>query len=102
MVVRVLPIKIGLCALWLLAVGAGFVVILNYQSVSGRVGITPQQWPSGAQIELDHNRDTLIMFAHPQCPCTRASLEELNRLLARSQGKIPAQVVFFRPAKLPG
>jgi len=99
MVVRVLPVQIGFCALWLLAVGAGFVVILNYQSASGRVGITPQHWPAEAQIVLDHNRDTLIMFAHPQCPCTRASLEELNRLLARSQGRAATQVLFFKPGK---
>ena len=97
-----MPIQIGLCALWLVAAGAGFVVILNYQNTSGGVGITPQQWPSGAQIELDHNRDTLIMFAHPQCPCTRASLEELNRLLARSQGRVTAEVLFFKPGKFPG
>jgi hypothetical protein len=101
MVVRVLPIQIGLCALWLVAAGAGFVVILNYQSGSGPAGITPQHWPLGAQIVLDHNRDTLIMFAHPQCPCTRASLEELNRLLARSQGRVAAQVLFFKPGKFP-
>jgi hypothetical protein len=102
MVVRVLPIQVGLCAAWLLAAVAGFVVILNYQNTSGRVGITPQHWPSRAQIALDHNRDTLIMFAHPQCPCTRASLEELNRLLARSQGRVAAQVLFFKPGKFSG
>ncbi len=102
MVVRVLPIQIGLCALWLLGVGAGFAVILNYQNVSGRVGITPQHWPLGAQIMLDRNRDTLIMFVHPQCPCTRASLEELNRLLARSQGRVDAQVLFFKRGKFSG
>jgi hypothetical protein len=101
MVVRILPIQIGLCALWLVAAGAGFVAILNYQNTSGPAGVTLQQWPSGAQITLDHNRDTLLMFAHPQCPCTRASLEELNRLLARSQGKAATQVLFFKPGKFP-
>ena len=51
---------------------------------------------------LDRNRDTLIMFVHPQCPCTRASLEELNRLLARSQGRVDAQVLFFKRGKFSG
>jgi hypothetical protein len=92
-----LPIQIGVCALWLLAGAAGFVMILNYQNASGRVGMTPQHWPSGTGIILDRNRDTLIMFAHPQCPCTRASLEELNRLLARSQGRVAARVLVFKP-----
>jgi hypothetical protein len=50
---------------------------------------------------LDQKHDTLIMFAHPQCPCSRASIEELNRLLARSHGNVAAQVWFFKPAGFP-
>jgi hypothetical protein len=41
------------------------------------------------------------MFAHPRCPCTRASLGELNRLLAQSNGRISAHVLFFRPSGYP-
>jgi hypothetical protein len=96
---RVFPIRIAFGVLWLLAVGAGFVVMFNYQNASGRVGLTPQHWPAGTRLTLDHAHNTLIMFAHPQCPCTRASLEELNRLLARSQGRVAAQVLFFKPGK---
>lgn len=84
--------------LWLASTAAGFIVLLNYQNARGRVGLTPQHWPSTTRVALHASKDTLIMFAHPQCPCTRASLEELNRLLARSEGKVAAQVVFFRPA----
>ena len=87
---------------WLLAAGIGFVWILNYQSTSGAVGIAPEHWPTGTQITLDSQRDTLVMFAHPQCPCTRASMEELNRLLARTEGKVAAQVFFFKPDKFSG
>ncbi|EEF58214.1 hypothetical protein [Pedosphaera parvula] len=96
---RVFPIRIAFGVLWLLAVGAGFVVMLNYQNASGRVGTTPNHWPAGTRLTLDRTHNTLIMFAHPQCPCTRASLEELNRLLARSRGSVSAQVVFFKPGK---
>lgn len=87
---------------WLLAAGIGFVWILNYQSTSGAAGIAPEHWPTGTQITLDSQRDTLVMFAHPQCPCTRASMEELNRLLARTEGKVAAQVFFFKPDKFSG
>ena len=87
---------------WLLAAGIGFVWILNYQSTSGAAGIAPEHWPTGTQITLDSQRDTLVMFAHPQCPCTRASMEELNRLLARTEGKVVVQVFFFKPDKFSG
>ena len=99
MVSSTLPIRIAVCALWLLAAGGGFVVILNYQNAAGRTGEAPRQWPTGTRIIPAHDRDTLLMFAHPQCPCTRASVEELNRLLARSVGKADVQVWFLKPAQ---
>lgn len=37
----------------------------------------------------------LVMLAHPHCPCTRASLAELERLMAR--GDADACVLFLRP-----
>ena len=94
----VLPVRIIICLLWLMAVGAGFGLLSDYQSTKGAVGETPEQWPLGTRIALDTRRDTLLMFAHPQCPCTRASIAELNRLIARSGENVAAQVWFFRPA----
>lgn len=76
-------------------------MILDYENASGSAGTAPGLLFSGTQIPLDHNRDTLIMFAHPRCPCTRASLAELNRLLAQSNGRIAAHVFFFRPPGYP-
>jgi hypothetical protein len=96
-----MPFRIALCALWLAGIGAGFAVVLKYQNTEGRAGVTPQHWPAGTLIALDPDRDTLVMFAHPRCPCTRASLDELNRLLARTSGKVRPQVWFVRPAGLP-
>lgn len=94
-------LRSALALVWLCVVGAGFAIILNYQVASGTAGPTPQRWPAGTPIALDARRDTLILFAHPHCPCTRASLEELNRLLARSQGAVAAHVVFYRPSEFP-
>jgi len=36
---------------------------------------------------------TLVIFIHPECPCTRASLGELERILARCPGRVRAFVV---------
>jgi len=100
MFTRVFNVRIVLVTLWLLAVGAGFALILNYQNAHGAIGSTPDHWPAKTQISLDPERDTLVMFAHPQCPCTRASVEELNRLLAQVKGRVTAQVWFFKPGQL--
>jgi hypothetical protein len=37
------------------------------------------------------------MFVHPHCPCTRASVAELNRLLTRRQGPVTVHVLFVLP-----
>ncbi len=39
------------------------------------------------------------MFVHPRCPCTRASLGELEVLLAQVPGRASARVVFLKPAE---
>jgi len=93
--------RMAFVALWLITVGAGFAVILNYQNTGGQKGSTPGRWPAGSQITLDKQRDTLVMFAHPRCPCTRASVEELNRVLAQVQDRVTAQVFFYKPSQFP-
>jgi hypothetical protein len=91
----------AVCLAWLALVGAGFGVLLDYQNASGSIGCTPSAWPLGTAVALDPKRDTLIMFAHPQCSCTEASVEELNRLLAVFHDRVAAQIWFFQPAGSP-
>src|SRR4051812_25031914 len=90
-----------LCVLWVVGLGAGFAAMFRYQSTVGEFGRTPERWPMSAPISLDSGRPTLLVFAHPQCPCTRASLEELNRVLARAQSNVVVHVWFFEPSPRP-
>jgi len=94
--------RILVCILWLLAVWAGGVAMLNHDRTSSRVASTPEHWPAGAKIPLDPERGTLIVFAHPRCPYTRASMGELSRLLARYPDRIAAHVFFLKPTELTG
>jgi hypothetical protein len=42
---------------------------------------------------------TLTLFAHPRCPCTRASLEQLDRLVALAgRDALRVRIAFYRPA----
>jgi hypothetical protein len=93
--------RVVVCLCWLLLVGTGFFILSNYENARGAAGDAPRNWPQETSIVRDQRRETLVMFAHPQCPCTRASLEELNRLLARCSGRIAAQVWFFKPDGFP-
>jgi hypothetical protein len=86
-----------LVAIWLFCIAAGLEVLFNYENSPGREGPAVVDWPSTTRILRDSAHSTLIMFAHPQCPCTRASLGELNLLMTHCQGRVTAHVVFFKP-----
>jgi len=83
--------------LWLAVVCGATILMTRYSNTPGSGGPTPVAWPADSKIPLDNNRLTLVMFAHPHCPCTRASLGELERLLAQVPGRLNAHVVFLKP-----
>ena len=81
---------------WVAAVAVGLHGLLNYESTPGSVAAVPHEWP-GSQISPARDRMTLVMLAHPHCPCTRASVGELAEVMARVQGKADAYVLFSQP-----
>jgi hypothetical protein len=83
---------------WVSVIAFGMACMLRYANAPGGAGMTPVLWPAGSRIALETNRPTLIVFAHPRCPCTRASIGELDQLMADCQGRFGAQVWFIKPA----
>ena len=74
----------------------GLCVLFRYENTPGAVGASPQAWPT-AQIERATDRPTLVMVAHPHCPCTKASVGELAKIMAQLKGQIAAYVLFLKP-----
>ncbi len=87
------------CAAWLVASAAGFVVLLNYQTAQGGSGAAPNRWPATTTLDFKAGRDNLVMFLHPKCACSRATLEELNRILAKAHLKPAVRVLFYKPSQ---
>jgi hypothetical protein len=83
--------------IWIVAVGSGLHAMLNYESAPGRVGVVPPDWPAGSVIHPVTDRATLVVLAHPRCPCTRATIGELAQIMASAQGKVSAYVLFLQP-----
>jgi hypothetical protein len=98
---KIFSVRVAICGLWLILAVAGFALVLNYQNTPGVEGKFSDAWPVGTTLKLNTNGATLVMFVHPQCPCSRSTIEELNRLLARIQNKASVQVCFFQPDGLP-
>lgn len=84
-------------AVWLVAVGIGLAIMMNYETAAGRTGETPDVWPADASFQFDSTRPTLVLFAHPKCPCTRAGLRGLNRLLAQHSPRPATHIFFLKP-----
>jgi hypothetical protein len=87
-------------AIWALLIALGMSAMDRYENTPGQFSPTPKTWPSACKLTLSPDRLTLIVFVHPQCPCTRATIAELSQLLARHQNRIQATLVAIIPARL--
>jgi hypothetical protein len=85
-------------AVWLVCVVTGVWQVMAYENRPGPGASAPQSWPAGSRLALAGNRPTLVVVAHPQCPCTRASMAELAEILARTDYRPQTYVLFLRPA----
>lgn len=85
-------------AFWLLLVVAGMGALLRYKNTPGATADAPTRWPSQSALRPTRGQATLVMLAHPHCPCTRASIHELAALMTRLPHELSATVLFVRPA----
>ena len=83
--------------LTLLALGG----LANRDRAAGTAAHPPAAWRPQTALALDPVRPTLVMLLHPQCPCSRASVSELNHLAALCPNSAKMVVLFLRPAGYP-
>ena len=90
-------VVIGLAAvIWLAAIAAGYRRVLAYSMTPGAAATPPVRWPSSIRFQRNAGGPTVVMLAHPRCPCTRASLTELNEIMLRAPDA-RGYVFFLRP-----
>ena len=95
-------ISIALVVLWVAGLAVTIGAMSACQGVSRTVARPPiESWPTASRLARDRTSPTLIMFAHPRCECTKASLTELRGLMSRVEGKVRAYVLFARSKEEP-
>jgi hypothetical protein len=87
----------GAVLVWAAAATAGFAVLTRYKSTPSDQAGAPARWPATSRLELAADRHTLVLFAHPHCPCTHASISELARMMTHSAGRVAVRVVIVKP-----
>jgi hypothetical protein len=86
-----------IAVVWLVTVASGMALLIEHQSAAGEAALAPTRWPDPSPLRRAAGMPTLVMLAHPLCPCTRASLAELARLMPQVSGRIEAHVLFLDP-----
>lgn len=84
-------------ALWIPMVAFGINMLLKYSTTPGQPASPPLNWPHRTDVKHRDGQATLLMFAHPQCVCSRASLGELAILMAHERSRVDASVFFYYP-----
>lgn len=77
---------------WLLTLGAVVAWLVAYETEPAPAAASSAEVQAAPRWRLD-------IYAHPRCPCTRASIEELARLADRLGERAELHFWFFRPER---
>ena len=88
-------------ACWIFLVTLGLVWLWGYASRPAAPASAPERWPQASGLTLSSSLPTVIMFGHPHCTCTRASLNEYSRLMSDVGGKLSGYFVLIQPDGMP-
>jgi hypothetical protein len=90
--------RFALCVLWSAGIITGLYRISAYSGSSGDGGVQPGQWPASSRVRRSNDMPTILVTLHPRCVCSRATLEELSRLLVRIPIPVSVQILMYEPS----
>ena len=88
--------------LWLSAL-AGFALLAYYDLKPGSNGQMPLKWPANTCLALANKGCTAVVFLHPQCPCSIATIDELEKIIdacAHAGSKLKVYAEVWQPSSL--
>ncbi len=90
---------VSLLTVWGLVVGVGMLLVGDYAARPGVAASAPARWPAESLIRRDGRRPTLLIFLHPRCPCSRASVAELASISSDCGDRVSIQAVLLQPGE---
>lgn len=85
----------GLAVLaWAGLIAIGVRAFYLRETTPGERGTEVTQWPADSRLPRSTTAATLLMFLHPGCSCSRASVSELAQLMSATRAR-PRLVVVF-------
>ena len=86
-----------LVATWLAMLIATYSFAVIYATTPGARGHSPADWPEKSVLVRDSSRPTLITFIHPKCSCSRATLNELNKIVSHCPDRLKVYILMLVP-----
>lgn len=90
----------GLMGFAIVATLSGVRILIRFDQTPGARSVAPPHWPIASAIQRHPDHGKLLVFVHPFCPCSTATLAELARILTRQSARAPqleATILFVRP-----
>jgi hypothetical protein len=91
----------SIAVLWCATVGLGLLGLSIYATTPGEPARSGANWPAGSGIPFDCRRPNLLVFLHPCCPCSKATLAELDRTIAATDKRAAVSIVLVVPERMP-
>jgi hypothetical protein len=86
---------------WLVAAGWGMWRLGGYSLTPGAQGAAPADWPATATLARAPDRCTVVVALHPECPCSQATVEELDAIVAKAGNRLRVHALFVDVPGLP-
>jgi hypothetical protein len=87
---------------WIVIVAAGVGTLAVYSQTPGPADAPPVMGGFGQRSASAKSHWSLIIGIHPKCPCTLATISELQRIMRQCAGTLSCSVVAFVPTNAPG
>lgn len=87
--------------IWIATIIVGMLWLCDYSTKPGRTLAKVDTWPAESRITR-HGDLTLVVFMHPKCPCSRATMRQLEEILNTiKQGKhdVEVHILFYSPSE---
>ncbi|WP_408890332.1 RedB protein [Myxococcus faecalis] len=86
---------------WLVACIAGTGLLWRYANAAGERSLPPARLPESLGLARGPGDWALLVFLHPQCACSRATLTELGKLVHFAGARLVTRVYIWAPREAP-
>ncbi|MDA8792481.1 hypothetical protein N9N67_04500 [Bacteriovoracaceae bacterium] len=84
--------------IWSIGIISGLVITYEYSLGSGEKSQLKSSWPNESSLKFNPGKYNLVMFLHPECTCSKASLFHFKEILSEiKHDNLDSKIIFTMP-----